>query len=114
MAGVRLAWQIAHQPEIARHIHHVALLSEETMSSDDALAAYVRATVSTQFHSCGTARMGPADDAMAVVDQHCRLRAVQNLRVVDASVMPAIPRANINTTCIMIGEHISEWMRHET
>ena len=114
VAGVRLAWQIAHQPEIARHIHHVALLSEETMSSDDALAAYVRATVSTQFHPCGTARMGPADDAMAVVDQHCRLRAVQNLRVVDASVMPAIPRANINLTCIMIGEHISEWMRHET
>jgi choline dehydrogenase len=114
VAGVRLAWQIAHQPEIARHIHHVALLSEETMSSDDALAAYVRATVSTQFHPCGTARMGPADDAMAVVDQQGRLRTVQNLRVVDASVMPAIPRANINLTCIMIGEHISDWMRHET
>jgi choline dehydrogenase len=113
VAGVRLAWQIAHQPEIARHIHHVALLSEETMSSDDALAAYVRATVSTQFHPCGTARMGPADDAMAVVDQQCRLRAIQNLRVVDASVMPTIPRANINLTCIMIGEQVSDWMRHE-
>ena len=74
VAGVRLAWQIAHQPEIARHIHHVALLSEETMSSDDALAAYVRATVSTQFHPCGTARMGPADDAMAVVDQQASPR----------------------------------------
>ena len=72
--GVRLAWQIAHQPEIARHMHHVALLSEETMGSDDALAAYVRATVSTQFHPCGTARMGPAGDPMAVVDQHCRVR----------------------------------------
>src|SRR6185437_4433010 len=35
--GVRLAWQIAHQPEIARHTHHVALLTEETMGSDDAL-----------------------------------------------------------------------------
>jgi choline dehydrogenase len=113
-AGVRLAWQIAHQPEIARHIHHVALLSEETLSSDDALAAYVRANVSTQFHPCGTVRMGPADDAMAAVDQHCRLRQVPNLRVVDASVMPAIPRANINLTCIMIGEHVSDWMRDET
>ena len=111
--GVRLAWQIAHQPEIARHTHHVALLSEETMGSDDALAAYVRATVSTQFHPCGTARMGPADDPMAVVDQHCRLRTVPNLRVVDASVMPTIPRANINLTCIMIGEHVSDWMRDE-
>ena len=111
--GVRLAWQIAHQPEIARHTHHVALLSEETMGSDDALAAYVRATVSTQFHPCGTARMGPADDPMAVLDQHCRLRNFPNLRVVDASVMPTIPRANINLTCIMIGEHVADWMRDQ-
>jgi choline dehydrogenase len=111
MAGVRLAWQIAHQPEIARHTQRIAMLSEETMSSDDALAAYVRATVTTQFHPCGTARMGPPGDPMAVVDQHCRVRAVDNLRVADASVMPAIPRANINLTCIMIGEHVSDWMR---
>ena len=111
--GVRLAWQIAHQPQIARHTHHVAQLSEETMSSDDALAAYVRATVSTQFHPCGTARMGPPGDAMAVVDQHCRVRTIENLRVADASVMPAIPRANINLTAIMIGEHVSDWMRDE-
>ena len=111
--GVRLAWQIAHQPEIARLMHHVALLSEETMGSDDALAAYIRATVSTQFHPCGTAPMGPAGDPMAVVDQHCRLRHIPNLRVADASVMPTIPRANINLTCIMIGEHVSDWMRDE-
>ena len=71
--GVRLAWQVAHQPEIARHTDHVALLTEETTSSDEALATYIRATVTTQFHPCGTARMGPADDAMAVIDQHCRL-----------------------------------------
>jgi choline dehydrogenase len=113
MEGVRLAWQIAHQPEIARHTLHVALLSEETISSDDALASYVRATVSTQFHPCGTARMGPADDPMAVVDQHCQVRTIQNLQVVDASVMPDIPRANINLTCIMIGEHVAERMRDE-
>jgi choline dehydrogenase len=111
VAGVRLAWQIAHQPEITRHTDHVAVLTEETISSDDALVAYVRATLATQFHPCGTARMGPPGDAMAVVDQHCRLRAIRNLRVVDASVMPAIPRANINLTCIMIGERVSDWMR---
>ena len=113
VAGVRLAWQIANQPEIARHTQRVALLSEETVGSDDALAAYVRATVSTQFHPCGTVRMGPPSDAMAVLDQHCRLRGVPNLRVVDASIMPTIPRANINLTCIMIGEHVSDWMRDE-
>ena len=113
VAGVRLAWRIAHQPQIARHTHHIAQLTEEAISSDDALAAYVRATVSTQFHPCGTARMGPPGDAMAVVDQHCRVRTIENLRVVDASVMPTIPRANINLTAIMIGEHVSDWMRDE-
>jgi choline dehydrogenase len=111
--GVRLAWQIAREPEIARHVERVALLTEETMSSNEALEAYVSATVTTQFHPCGTARMGPADDAMAVTDQYCRVRAVRNLRVVDASIMPTIPRANLNLTCIMIGEHVAGWMRDE-
>jgi choline dehydrogenase len=112
--GVRLAWQIAHQRELARYVERVALLTDETIGSDDALAAYVRATVTTQFHPCGTARMGPAHDAMAVVDQHCRVRGVENLRVVDASIMPTIPRANINLTCIMIGEHAADWLRDGT
>ena len=58
--------------------------------------------------------MGPSGDPMAVVDQYCRVREAQNLRVVDASVMPTIPRANINLTCIMIGERVSDWMRDET
>ena len=89
------------------------MLTDETNSSDDALEAYVRATLATQFHPCGTTRMGPPGDAMAVVDEYCRLRAIRNLRVVDASVMPAIPRANINLTCIMIGERVSDWMRAE-
>jgi len=111
--GVRLAWQVAHEPEIARHTDHVALLTEETMSSDEALATYVRATVTTQFHPCGTARMGPVGDPLAVTDQHCRLRGIQDLRVLDASVMPTIPRANINLTCIMIAEHASDWMRDD-
>jgi choline dehydrogenase-like flavoprotein len=90
------------------------LLQEETVSSDDALAAYVRATVSTQFHPCGTARIGPPGDPIAVVGQHCRVPAIPGLRVADASVMPAIPPSNINLTCIMIGEHVSDWIRGET
>jgi choline dehydrogenase-like flavoprotein len=57
--------------------------------------------------------MGPADDPMAVVDQHCRLRGVENLRVADASIIPTIPRANINLTCIMIGEHVADWIREK-
>jgi choline dehydrogenase len=111
--GVRLAWQVAHEPEFAAHLERVALLSEEAVDSDEALRAYVHATVTTQFHPCGTARMGPAEDAMAVVDAHCRVRGVDYLRVVDASIMPNIPRANINLTSIMIGERTADWMRSE-
>jgi choline dehydrogenase len=111
--GVRLAWRIANEPQIAKHVERVALLSEETMTSDEAIATYVRATVTTQFHPSGTARMGPADDPMAVIDEHGRLRGIENLHVADASIMPTIPRANINFTCIMIGERVADWIRGE-
>ncbi|HEV7989907.1 MAG TPA: GMC oxidoreductase, partial [Candidatus Binataceae bacterium] len=58
-----------------------------------------------------TAKMGPDSDKEAVVDQYCRVRGVDGLRVVDASVMPNIVRANTNLTCIMIGERVADWMR---
>ena len=65
------------------------------------------------YHPCGTAKMGPADDEMAVVDQHGRCHAIDQLVVADASIMPTVPRANINLTSIMIGETIGEWLRTE-
>jgi choline dehydrogenase len=111
--GVRLAWRVAHEPEIAAHVERVALLTDEAVESDEALYAYVRATVTTQFHPCGTARMGPAADPLAVVDARCRIHGSDNLRVVDASIMPNIPRANINLTSIMIGERVADWMRSD-
>jgi choline dehydrogenase len=54
--------------------------------------------------------MGPPDDPLAVVDNQCRVRGVDDLRVVDASIMPNIPRANVNLTTIMIGERAADWM----
>jgi choline dehydrogenase len=55
--------------------------------------------------------MGPAGDPGAVVDQYGRVHGVAGLRVADASVMPTIPRANTNLTCIMIGERLADWLR---
>ncbi|MDH4145438.1 MAG: GMC family oxidoreductase N-terminal domain-containing protein [Acidimicrobiia bacterium] len=63
------------------------------------------------YHPCGTARMGPAGDPGAVVDQYGRAHAVDNLVVADASIMPFVPRANTNLTSIMIGEMVGEWLR---
>jgi choline dehydrogenase len=57
--------------------------------------------------------MGPERDEMAVVDDHCRLRGVENLYVADASVMPTVPRANINLPTMMIGEKVSAFVRGE-
>ena len=48
---------------------------------------------------------------MAVVDQYCRVHGLEGLRVVDASVMPDVVRANINATTIMIAERVADWIR---
>ena len=63
------------------------------------------------YHPCGTAKMGAPEDAMAVVDGRGRCFEVEQLVVADASIMPAVPRANTNLTCLMIGERIGEWLR---
>nr|WMD00102.1 GMC family oxidoreductase N-terminal domain-containing protein [Aminobacter niigataensis] len=75
------------------------------------LEDYVRDNVSVGWHACGTCRMGAPDDPQAVVDPSGNVRDVQRLWVGDASIMPEIPRANINISTIMIGEKISDHIR---
>ena len=82
-----------------------------TSRDDDALRDHFQKLSATDFHPSGTLRMGPDGDEMAVVDEHCRLRGVENLYVADASVMPTIPRANINLPTMMIGERVSDFVR---
>jgi choline dehydrogenase len=111
--GVRLAWRLMHDGHFAPMLNEIVNLTEDVVNSDAALEAFVRDNCTTIFHPVGTAKMGPESDPMAVVDQYCRVRGVEGLRVVDASVMPNIVRANTNLTCIMIGERVAEWMRAE-
>ncbi|MEM7077937.1 MAG: GMC family oxidoreductase N-terminal domain-containing protein [Pseudomonadota bacterium] len=63
------------------------------------------------YHPSGTAKMGPATDPMAVVDHLGRAHGVEHLVVADASIMPFVPRANTNLTCLMIGEKIGGHIR---
>jgi choline dehydrogenase len=63
------------------------------------------------YHPSGTAKMGVAGDAMAVVNQFGQAHALDGLVVADASIMPFVPRANTNLTSIMIGEKVGEWLR---
>jgi choline dehydrogenase len=87
--------------------------SDADLASDDALDAWMQRTVSIAGHTSCTCKMGPAADPMAVVDQECRVQGLEGLRVVDASVMPDITRANTNATVIMIGERVADLIKED-
>ncbi len=108
--GVRLAWRIGESAGIAERAERIAILTPEMLADDEIVQGYLGMAVNTIFHPVGTARMGPSGDRGAVVDEQCRVHGIDGLRVVDASVMPNIPRANTNLTCIMIGERVADWM----
>jgi choline dehydrogenase-like flavoprotein len=78
--------------------------------SEDALRAHVSRTTFAIYHPVGTCRMG--DDAGAVLDPQLRVNGVENLRVVDASVMPVVPRGNTNAPTIAIAERAADLIRH--
>jgi choline dehydrogenase len=75
-------------------------------SSDEALGEYVRNAGNTTWHQCGTCKMGIDD--LAVVDPALRVRGIERLRVVDASIMPAVTSCNTNAPVIMIAEKASD------
>ena len=77
------------------------------VKDDDALAEHIRQNVAGMFHVAGTCRMGASTDRDAVVDRAGRVRGFDGLRVVDASIMPTVPRANTNIPTIMVAEKIS-------
>ena len=85
----------------------------ETFRDEEALRNHFRDFHATDYHPSGTLRMGADGDEMAVLDDHCRLRGIENLYVADASVMPTVPRANINLPTMMVGERVAEFIRSE-
>jgi choline dehydrogenase len=108
--GLRLAHELAQSKPLAPFVERVLAPSLQDLESEEALCGFIRRTVGTYHHPVGTARMGDDPETGAVVDQYCRVHGAQDLRVVDASIMPNIPRANTNLTCIMIGERVADWM----
>jgi choline dehydrogenase len=72
------------------------------------LPAWARSRVGTTFHPSSTCRMGPASDQIAVVDQNARVHGVHALRVVDASIFPTGPRANVHFTVVAVAEKLAD------
>ncbi len=110
VAGVRQAREIAATGPLASLVGGEWAPGEQ-VASDEAVADFVRREVATLFHPVGTCAMGAGD---AVCDPELRVRGVEGLRVVDASVMPSVPRGNTNAPTIAIAERAADLIRGRT
>jgi choline dehydrogenase len=84
---------------------------DEILNDDAALDLWIRQNVGSARHVSGTCRMGPDSDPTTVVDQYCKVKGMQNLFVVDASIVPRVPRSGgLHATVLMIGERAADWI----
>ena len=105
--GMRVTLEIVRQPALAKYTtrpHYVP-----ASDSEEDLRAHIRQQTFTLYHPVGTCRMGA--DADAVVDTNLRVRGLEGLRVVDASVMPTVPRGNTNAPTIAIAERAADLIK---
>jgi choline dehydrogenase len=111
VAGVRMAREIAASEPLAG-ITAVEIAPGAAVDDDERIRDWVRATAGTMFHPTGSCAMGGA--AEAVCDPELRVRGVEDLRVVDASVMPVAPRGNTNAPTIAVAERAADLIRGAT
>jgi 4-pyridoxate dehydrogenase len=109
-AGVRLMRDIMARPALAPFIAS-ELAPGAGRDSDADIHEHIRSTAITLHHPLGTCKMGPKSDDTAVVDPELRVRGVDGLRVVDASVMPDLISGNINAPVMMIAEKAADMIR---
>ena len=105
--AMRVCMQIARTEPLAGFIAEPELVPAS--DSDDDIIALARATGLAVWHPVGTCKMGV--DELAVVDPELRVRGVEGLRVVDASIMPTIPRGNTNAPTIAVAERAADLIR---
>ncbi|MFC3529158.1 choline dehydrogenase [Paracoccus mangrovi] len=106
-ACVRLTREIFEQPAFAEYKGH-EIQPGEGVASDSQIDDFIREHAESAFHPCGTARMGRADDPLAVVDPELRVIGVEGLRVADSSVFPRVTNGNLNAPSIMTGEKAAD------
>ncbi len=103
--GVKLAESILNQEPLKKH-GLTKVVPAKSFENDNQIDDFIRTNAKTVYHLVGTCAMGNGDKA--VVDQRLRIRGIQNIRVVDASVMPRIVSGNTNAPTIMIAEKAAE------
>ncbi len=108
LAGHRLAQEICAQPALRPYCAQPFNVPAD--DSDEAQRAHIARTTFAVYHPVGTCRMGA--DAEAVVDPELRVNGLEGLRVVDASVMPTVPRGNTNAPTIAIAERAADLIRN--
>jgi choline dehydrogenase len=108
--GVRLSRQLAHSRAFQTY-RGDELHPGKKVQSDDEIVEFVRREAETLYHPVGTCKMG--SDSMAVVDSRLRVRGIEKLRVVDASIMPRIIAGNTNAPTIMIAEKAADMIRED-
>lgn len=110
--GVRRLREICLQPAvgaIARRVDYgVTGRSMEDALGSDELDTWLMNECSDAQHASGTCRMGAPDDVRSVVDPECRVLGCTGLRVIDASIMPEVPRANTHLTTVAVAERMAE------
>ncbi len=109
--GIRMIVEFEKHHSLAEMIDRRKAPLDSDLDSDEALEAWMRQNVTTGHHISCTAKMGTADDEMAVVDQFGKVHGVDALRVADASIMPDCVRANINVTVMAMGERIADFIK---
>jgi choline dehydrogenase len=103
IAGLRVARDLLKTEPLASLIAGELYPGADVMSDDD-LAAHCRRTVKTNYHPVGTCRMGRDDDPDAVLDTRLRVRGINGLRVIDASLMPRLVSGNTNAPVMAVAD----------
>ncbi|MBT5819558.1 MAG: dehydrogenase [Proteobacteria bacterium] len=112
-AGLKLSRELVETQELSSFVAQ-EILPGSAKTSDEDLDDHIRRTAITLHHPLGTCRMGLEKDSHAVVDQHLRVKGVDGLRIVDASVMPDLIRGNINGPIMMIAEKAADMILGKT
>ena len=111
--AIRLTREIFAQEAFAPYFKH-EIQPGKDVQTDDELNGFIREHVESAYHPCGTAKMGRADDPMAVVDPEARVIGVDGLRLADSSIFPQITNGNLNAPSIMVGEKAADHILGKT